>query len=250
MRQSKSLNLLFHISGVGNDDNCTGGTLDASGKKKQTAKLAWAIGGRYPSQTVKQFDFPHMESLTGKYIKGLLTSQWLPKASYGIPSFSIAPDECNPFASGETLKALCKQALMSMNRYEFLDMLELGKSAYNWLVLDRYFVSGLAYGLVDGLPMDYLVNIHRCLPQPELSILIDIPVAESVRRRPVREDDHEADLPFLENVRQTYLELFNSAPPRFLGHRAVVSGIGTEDEVHQRIMNIFDNLYDYNKIRI
>ncbi len=92
------------------------------------------------------------------------------------------------------------------------------------------------------------------MPAATYNILIDVPVAEGFARRPERRDRYETDRPFLEKVRAEYLRLwgFQGLPANVLdefesnqrgailgGYRGwwVINGLGTVDEVHQRILD-------------
>ena len=133
------------------------------------------------------------------------------------------------------------QALQTVNRLETCAFLwrVLGDGP---LVLDRYTASAYAYGLADGLSMDWLRSIEPAsLPQPTLQIYVDISVEESWRRRPKRDDQYEADWRRLERVRKAYIDLFDN-PPRTASINGeqtawlIVDGHGTIEEVHQRIL--------------
>ena len=205
--------------------------IDASAKKTQCELLAQALRllpDRYKSVDV--FDFPHYESLSGPTIKALLTGDLYVSSSsseIGVPSAGDA-------------RALCLQALMLMNRHESYPMLlAASKSGVNVLILDRYAMSGLAFGSQDGIPLESLIDMHAALPKADLSILIDIPAAESAKRRPIRRDRYEEDLGFQDRVRASYLELFKDPSPPWSLYQVVVDGTGTIDQVHQRIMKAY-----------
>jgi thymidylate kinase len=55
---------------------------------------------------------------------------------------------------------------------------------------------------VDGA---WLAEIQRFLPQPSLTILLDIPPDASLNRKQVARDKFERDLPMLGRVRESYL---------------------------------------------
>ena len=138
------------------------------------------------------------------------------------------------------LRALVLQSLMTTNRLEVGPMLEAhARDPLKHLVLDRYFASGLVYGTADGLSFDYLVDIHKLIPPSDLWIYVDIPPQESKRRRPERRDEYETREGFMEKVREQYLNLFSSpgSPSVIGGKWVIVDGLGTPEEVHERIMS-------------
>ena len=56
-----------------------------------------------------------------------------------------------------------------------------------------------------GLDPEWLVTIQRYLPQPDVTILLDIPPEVSARRKQSGRDKYEQDLPLLGRVRDSYL---------------------------------------------
>jgi dTMP kinase len=186
--------------------------LDASGKATQTARLVEKIPQAL-WRPAASMSFPLYGNLTGRVIHRMLRE---------------GPSED---------RALILQALMTTNRLEALEAMRPLAAGYRVLVLDRYFASGIAYGTNDGLPVEFLRRIHSTLPQPDLSILIDIPVDESFRRRPVRQDLYESDHSRLAAVRDHYLGEFrhrrSNGDPWY-----VVDGVGFPDEVFDRVWRI------------
>jgi dTMP kinase len=75
---------------------------------------------------------------------------------------------------------------------------------------DRYKHSTYAYQMAQGIPFEKIHAAHQGLIVPDLAIIIDLPVAEAVRRMTEgREQDahafHKED--FLLKVRENYLKL-------------------------------------------
>lgn len=191
--------------------------IDASGKATQTKKLV----ERFQEKGLRseRFDFPRYQTKVGQEILGLLTQKWDTTAS----------PENRERRLPET-RALVLQALMTVNRYEFYDYLKGWEDDQEGvLVLDRYYASGVVYGSCDGLDRDFLMQLHKALPQPTSWVFVDIPVEESVTRRPVRRDEYETREGFLEKVRGAYLDLFSEQGWN------VIDGLGTVDEVHDRV---------------
>lgn len=238
--------------------------IDASGKATQAKKLVEKCSAVGPTAAM---DFPHYQTRSGQAILGLLTGKWgirsREQVAYHIDVGDMPPDkvaayietiraqlrfEADPAMAARTkmyanditdedraTKALVLQSLMTTNRLEFYELLcAHHRVPGKFLVNDRYFGSGLVYGEADGLPLDYLVDIHRALPSSDLWIFLDIPPEESRARRPERRDEYERRAGFMEQVREGYLRLFNAPPVG--GQWVVVDGMGTADEVHERIM--------------
>lgn len=96
------------------------------------------------------------------------------------------------------------QLLYIANRYERRPDLERWLAADIALVCDRYVASSVAYGAAHGLEPEWLVDMQRFLPAPDLTILLDIAPATATRRKAVDRDRYEADLALQERVRDSY----------------------------------------------
>ena len=98
------------------------------------------------------------------------------------------------------------QLLYVANRYERKADLERWLSGGLTVVCDRYVASSIAYGVAQGLDADWLSEIQRFLPWPELTILLDIDPALAAERKTAGRDRYERDLVLLKRVRDSYLE--------------------------------------------
>ncbi len=106
------------------------------------------------------------------------------------------------------------------------------------VVADRFDLSTLAYqGYGRGLPLE---EVRRAIAlatgglEPDLTVLLDVPVADGINRQRVNELDRdrieqEGDV-FLLRVHGGYLTLANGDP-----RIRVVDGLGSPDEVQGRI---------------
>src|SRR5436190_23660975 len=96
------------------------------------------------------------------------------------------------------------QLLYIANRYErkpdLLRWLEGGLI----LVSDRYMASSVAYGEAQGLDPAWLIDMQRFLPQPALTIMLDIAPETAVQRKSVDRDRYERDLAMQGRVRESY----------------------------------------------
>ncbi len=111
------------------------------------------------------------------------------------------------------------------------------------MLCDRYSDATAAYqSFAGGLPLDVVQAIHD-LPglrrRPDLTLVVDLPVEESLRRARGRQQVEadplsrfeEQDLNFHSQVRTGYLELARREPERML----IVDGRGTKNQVFQRL---------------
>ena len=98
------------------------------------------------------------------------------------------------------------QLLYVANRYERRSDLERWLTGGLVIICDRYVASSIAYGTAQDLDPAWLTDIQRFLPQPNLTVLLDIMPETAVRRKAVGRDRYERDLALLGRVRKSYLE--------------------------------------------
>jgi dTMP kinase len=99
------------------------------------------------------------------------------------------------------------QLLYIANRYERKPELAAWIAAGDIVLCDRYLASSVAYGETQGLDPAWLLDTQRHLPQPDLTILLDIAPATAVARKAVGRDRYERDLALLTRVRESYRRL-------------------------------------------
>jgi dTMP kinase len=99
------------------------------------------------------------------------------------------------------------QLLYVANRYEWKREIERERANGTILICDRYLASSVAYGEAQGLDPVWLLDIQRHLPQPDITVLLDIAPEVSARRKTADRDKYERDLTLLGRVRDSYLRL-------------------------------------------
>jgi dTMP kinase len=97
------------------------------------------------------------------------------------------------------------QLLYVANRYERKPELEHHLEAGVVVLCDRYVASSVAYGEAFGLDPRWLAALQVHLPQPDVTILLDIAPETAVGRKAVDRDRYERDLALLGRVRDSYL---------------------------------------------
>ena len=152
--------------------------LDQSGKQTQAERLLDAF--RSAGHKTEFLTFPAYETAIGAEIDFALHGQR-----------EYAPD---------TL-----QLLYIANRFEFRPKIEAWLAAGPMVVCDRYLASSIAYGEAQGVDAVWLTEMQKRLPQPSLTILLDIPPDASLTRKQAARDKFERDLPLLGRVRDSYL---------------------------------------------
>ncbi len=152
--------------------------LDQSGKQTQAERLLTAL--RACTQA-RFLSFPDYKTAIGAEIGLALRG-----------SRDYAPD--------------VMQLLYIANRYEYRHSIEDWLRDGDVVVCDRYLASSIAYGEAQGLDAEWLRAIQTHLPQPALTILLDIPPEASLTRKQRDRDRYEEDLQLLARVRESYLQ--------------------------------------------
>ena len=152
--------------------------LDQSGKQTQAERLLAALGTQ--GRAVHFLSFPDYDTAIGTEIGQALRG-----------SREYAPD--------------VMQLLYIANRYEHRRAIESWLEAGDAVVCDRYLASSIAYGEAQGLDASWLREIQTHLPQPALTLLLDIAPEASLERKRRDRDRYEQDLLLLARVRDSYL---------------------------------------------
>lgn len=112
------------------------------------------------------------------------------------------------------------------------------------VVCDRYIDSTTAYQ-VGGrkIAEDFIAEINQISTnglKPEKTFLIDIPVAEGLKRATKHHSDRfeKEFISFHESVRNKYLELAKVEPQRI----KILNGLNSIDELHQEILKLFTKI--------
>jgi dTMP kinase len=151
--------------------------LDQSGKQTQAERLRDEVGRR--GRACELLSFPAYETPIGREIRAGLHGE----REYG-------PD--------------VMQLLYVANRCEKKPRIEAALAGGAVIVCDRYLASSIAYGEAQGLDAAWLAEIQRFLPQPDLTILLDIAPETAARRKADNRDRYERDLALLSRVRESY----------------------------------------------
>lgn len=96
------------------------------------------------------------------------------------------------------------QLLYMANRYEYKRRIEEWLAAGHVVLCDRYVSSSVAYGETQGLDPEWVADVQRYLPQPSLTVLLDIAPETAVARKAAGRDKFERDLALLTRVRDSY----------------------------------------------
>ena len=124
------------------------------------------------------------------------------------------------------------QLLYVANRYERKPDLERWLDGGLALVCDRYTASSVAYGEAQGLDPGWLTDVQKFLPQPTLTVMLDIAPETAVARKAADRDRYERDLAMLARVRESYRR--QAAEQSWV----VIDGAQTKDAVATEIVSV------------
>jgi dTMP kinase len=176
--------------------------LDQSGKATQAARLAGRLRGA--GRRVELLDFPDYRSALAEEIARTLRGER-----------DDPPDVL--------------QLLFIANRYEYRSRIERWIADGGVVLCDRYQASSVAYGEAQGLDPAWLARLQRALPQPDLTILLDIAPETALRRKAAGRDRFEQDAALLARVRESYLR--QAAHPTW----CIVDGERDPDAVEEAV---------------
>ncbi|MEM2875011.1 MAG: dTMP kinase [Candidatus Hadarchaeales archaeon] len=101
------------------------------------------------------------------------------------------------------------------------------------VVSERYLHSSFAYQPARGVSEEWVRRLNRCMPRPDLTIILDVPTRETMRRvRSKGPDVFERDSDFQRSVRENYLRLAREED------LVVVDTSRPKDEVQKEIRSI------------
>jgi dTMP kinase len=150
--------------------------VDGCGKGTQAAKLA----DRLHARLVK---YPNRSTPIGKLI-----DRWL------RDEVCLGENARNEtVAAGKLDDALALQTALLANKIECQSQIMNAIKKNGRVVADRYWPSAVAYGTADGLSSTWLRESHSTLIQPDLIILLDIPLDTSIARIAARKASGQAD---------------------------------------------------------
>ncbi|MGD0145500.1 MAG: dTMP kinase [Nitrososphaerales archaeon] len=154
--------------------------IDAVGKRTQTSILSSWLRSR--GHTTRTVSFPDYGTILGREIKRFL-----------LGTMNYPPE--------------VRHMLFAANRWEKKSELESILSKTDILIVNRYSESNFAYGVANGLKLEWLVNLEAGLPKPDTVIVLDAPPTALHSRRGPNKDEYERNTYLQERTREAYLKL-------------------------------------------
>ncbi|ASJ00201.1 dTMP kinase [Thermococcus gorgonarius] len=188
----------------------------------------------------------------GKSTQAKMLAEWFEKRGYEV----VLTKEPTDTAFGKLIRRLvltggregiidgarisheAEALLFAADRAEHVDKLirpslEAGKV----VISDRYFYSSLAYQWARGLDLEWLIDLNRFAIRPDLAVLLDLPVKESMRRINRRSLKSEFDkiVELQRRVRENYLKLVEMFP-----EMRIVNAQNSIEDIHNDIVGLIE----------
>ncbi|MEM0364775.1 MAG: dTMP kinase [Candidatus Nitrosocaldus sp.] len=176
------------------------------------------------------------KSTQARMLNDALTRVGYRSAVMSFPDYSTPiGKEIEAFLRGERDYPLqVKHMLLSANRWEKKDEVERLLASKDVVILNRYYQSNIVYGIANGLDMQWLEMLDRCLPREDLVIVLHITAEialERARLNSMHRDVFES-VELLKRVSLLYLELAERYG------WVVVDGSRSKEEVHRDVLSI------------
>ena len=106
------------------------------------------------------------------------------------------------------------------------------------MIIDRYFLSTIAYQGASGIPIERIIKDHQKynVPIPDLVFILDIPVKEAIKRLSESGkviDSFEKKEEFLRKVREIYMNLNNYISCSII----ILNATRDVEKIHNEIVN-------------
>ncbi len=148
---------------------------------------------------------------SGKETQAQMLRQWFEASGRQVESIAF-PDYTSPIGQeirtaldgGRDYTAHTIQLLQIANRHQWKPQIERWLADGRVVISDRYAASSVAYGEAQGLDPAWLTATQVYLPQPDVTVLLDIAPDVAAARKAQNRDSYERDLEMLARVRLSY----------------------------------------------
>lgn len=195
--------------------------LDKSGKNSQSEMLHKALYER--GYNVEKSEFHRYDTPTGQLIRQFLDGE------YKVNQHAI---EC----------------IMAADKYAQLDWFKELEKETDVLILDRYVLSQMVYGVANGIDIDFTLNLLEHMPEPNYHFFLDVSPEESMNRKGKfgDNDKYEGDLELLTKAREKYLQVMEIEQAD--GKALILDGTRPVGEIHEDILTATLSLLEERKV--
>ncbi|MDV3244624.1 MAG: dTMP kinase [Nitrososphaerales archaeon] len=151
--------------------------IDAAGKRTQTYLLAGWL--REKGVDACTASFPDYSTSIGREIRGFLRG-------------------------GKDYPAEVRHILFAANRWENKSKVQSMLAKHRAVLVNRYTESNFAYGIANGLRLEWLMNLETGMPKTNLVLVLDAPPSILSNRRASTKDRYELSADVQEKAREAY----------------------------------------------
>lgn len=151
--------------------------IDAAGKRTQTSLLAGWL--REKGVDAVMASFPDYSTNIGKEIRGFLRG-------------------------GKDYPAEVRHILFAANRWENKSKVQSMLAKHRAVLVNRYTESNFAYGIANGLRLEWLINLETGMPKTDLVLVLDAPPSILSNRRASTKDRYELSADVQKKAREAY----------------------------------------------
>lgn len=189
--------------------------IDQSGKETQQKLLAAEMMRR--GFRVKTVSFPRYHLPIGKMIERYLKG------------------EIN-------LSAEAVHMLYEADRQDFTEEIKQIENDTDYLIIDRYILSNLAYGMAKGLDLKWLQALQEKVVKPDATFVLDITARTSFERKCSNRDRYESDEHLLNRVRTAYHVLGQILQENSDQLIYIIDANASPMEVHETVLELVDKV--------
>lgn len=184
--------------------------IDSAGKETQVRLLAEFLsnkGFKVACEHLPRYDKPIGE-LIGKWLRNEVT------------------------LSTEAFHILCEA-----DKADFQDQInDYVQSGVEILLVDRYTLSNLAFGMAKGINVNWLDNIQAPLRKPDLTFILDVSATTAIERKIIDLDRHEEDIQLQNRTRAAYQYLGEQSKSSTGAVVQIIDGNRSPAEIHDDIV--------------
>ena len=105
------------------------------------------------------------------------------------------------------------------------------------VVCDRYLYSSMVYQSIQGVELDFIININKFAIRPDVLIFLDVDIEESINRMGKRDKEIFENREMLKLVSKKYYEIIKNKvfAPKY-GYIIIDTSKKTIEEVHNEII--------------
>jgi len=207
--------------------------IDKAGKTTALKRLAAKIGKRAIYR-----EFPDRSTVSGEVIDSMLKSERA-LCYFQEPTAHTFASEEHQWQRHNTDHAVALQALLAVNKFEASKEIIDNQREGLVVIASRWVPSALAYGDADGLPIWWLKQIHRGLPEPDLCLLFDVEVDVAISRGAGSEAYEKRAR--LEKAHATYRSIWAEHRHYGDGHWIVIDAAKSADVVFAEVESWYES---------